>query len=206
MAAGQLAGAADDADQALAVAVGLGETILASARHTRAVIATRAGDYPHAVQLLAQARAATLQSKWVDSEIHEQLGLALLLSGDADLSEPEYRRALRLQRALGERSKMGSSLLGLAAAAARHGLVERALVLRAAAVNLLGDASEPLGAQERDRVDDMYLQPLCHQVASEVQSVLESRGAEMTLEEAVEYALAEPEPGDSWSQPTSAPA
>jgi predicted ATPase/class 3 adenylate cyclase len=192
MAAGQIEPAIRDADRALELAAGLGDTLIVQGQHTRAGIATRAGDYEQAIRLLGEARvrADALQSKSFDSAIHEQLALALLLHREVDRSEAEYRRALHLHRALGENAETGPCLLGLAAVAADTGLFDRAFTLRGAALTLMARTPQRLARQDHERVDERYLRPLFGVVAADARDRWEAQGAAMTTEQAVEYALA----------------
>ena len=188
-------------DEGLAIFRHIGDRFAASqSLNNLAGVVAAMGDYALARRLLAES-----------VDIQRQLGdrgcLAIALNSLADvlLDEGDYLAArpllvesLSINADMGDRAAMAYLLDDCAALAAAEGEPERALHLSGAAAAAHDGIGSQLPAGERARFDRL-LAPAWQALGEPVAVAAWEKGRAMTLEQAVEYALARLEPAMHFS-------
>jgi predicted ATPase/DNA-binding SARP family transcriptional activator len=122
--------------------------------------------------------------------VHGNLALVALFERNRDEAEEQLRLALVPAYEQGAKMHVAEALYGLAAVAAMDGDGERATRLWAAAGALQATGGVPV-LDPVKRVVEMYLEPAAAGLADEVRARSWAEGSELTMDEAVAYALGE---------------
>ena len=150
----------------------------------------------------ARARAALEEYLAEDSgkppsgiaSAHGSLGLVALYEGDREDAVLHFRQALALAREIGAKRTIAASVYGLAAVAAIDGDVERSARLGGAADAIRQSTGSPASRQEQ-LIVERYLESASAKVAGDVHRAAHAGGRSMTLDEALAYALEQPNSG-----------
>jgi predicted ATPase/class 3 adenylate cyclase len=124
---------------------------------------------------------------------HCNLGLVALYEGNRNEAESRFRQSLALAHGLGTKPTIAENLFGLAAVAALDGEGERATRLFAAANLMTNAMGAPLSGPVRFIVE-RYLEPAEAELAAGLRTRARSEGNSMTIDEAVDHALASESP------------
>ena len=117
------------------------------------------------------------------------LGLAALLTGEADTASRAFREELTLCRTMVVRPVVWEGLRGLAAVAVVHGDVERAATLvGAAAAHRYDRTQDPVEV----RLDQTFFEPARARCGSDAWDAAAREGGAFSFEDAIAYALEEP--------------
>ena len=118
-------------------------------------------------------------------------GTAALLSGDTETARHTFCEQLKLCRSLSVLPSAAAGLRGLAAVAAARDDLDRAARLSGAATS--HRYGKPYDAVET-RIDATFFTPARTRHGTDLWDAAEREGAAMTFEDAIAYALDEPEP------------
>jgi tetratricopeptide (TPR) repeat protein len=182
-------------EEALAIRRELGDKWgIALSLNNLGELASDQGDYVSAWTLCKEALA-------LRRELGDRRGIALSLNnlGNVATSERDYalartlcEEAMAIYRELGDRRGIADSLRSLAALTSTQGQSERAARLWGAAQALREAIGSPLTPSERTR-QDQRLAETRSLMGEEAFAAACSEGRAMTLEQAIVYALQEPE-------------
>jgi predicted ATPase/DNA-binding CsgD family transcriptional regulator len=151
------------------------------------------GDLSQAERLFEQALAIwrELGDAWGIAWCLSGLGYVALDTGLYEVARDDFRQCLALRQPLGARGSLANSLESFASLASATGDAERALRLAGAVRQLritMGERPPPAEAAAFDRTLDRARASL----ASRAAEAAMQRGAELSLSEALEYALERP--------------
>jgi predicted ATPase/class 3 adenylate cyclase len=124
------------------------------------------------------------------------LGNVSLFGGDPEMAQSRYQECLRVSRRIGDTRVPLEALRGLAAIAGFGGDVETAAGL-SAAVEALHVSFGGTPSRAEVVMENRFLDPLRRRVGEPEWNRLSSAGAEITLEQALAWALGEPNPEPS---------
>ena len=178
--------------EAVAVRRRLGARLrLVNALSNLGCVAILEDDYAEASAALEEALCLADEREMRDSVVLIQGNLALvsLFSGERALAETRLRQTMVLAREIGQKLCVIEALRGYAALAVSEGQHERGALLWGAAAGLTAQVGgDPSPAT--DKIRKQFLEPaLAGADAAGFEAAVE-RGQKLTLEEAVEYALA----------------
>jgi predicted ATPase/DNA-binding SARP family transcriptional activator len=154
-------------------------------------MALSTGDDGYAKELVDRATpiARTLDDPFNWSLLRGNCGMAALLTGDTDTAEQAFREALTLCRELVAPIFAFEGLFGLAAVAAARNHAHRAARLAGAAATLRDDA-QPYEVEAR--VERAFMHPARSHHGTAAWDAAARDGANLSLEDAIAYALHEP--------------
>ncbi len=149
------------------------------------------GEFMHARALLEEAVTIRREvgERMATANSLNNLGNVVRTQGDYDRARALYRESLTIDRELGERWAMAYLLEDIGGLAALERRPDRALRLVGAAAALREKIGAPLSAAERAKLDRL-LEPARQALAADAQATAESAGRALSLDEAIEYALA----------------
>ncbi|HMN29983.1 MAG TPA: hypothetical protein PKE45_17655, partial [Caldilineaceae bacterium] len=192
---GHFAEAQSLCDQALAIHQGIGEKwAIAQVYDFRSYLAYYQGDY-------SAARALRDQSDSYNREVNDPRtaahgfdlrGLVAIEQGELDAAQQLLMEALKVRRKLGNRKDLALSFQNLAQLAATQGQPVRALQLAGAAAALCATIGMVLPPMPRKRLDSTVYAAQ-QALSPEAATAAWAAGERMTLNGAVDYALAQPE-------------
>jgi tetratricopeptide (TPR) repeat protein len=133
---------------------------------------------------------------WGTARSLTDLGSIDCLKGRSSAAHASYREALQLFAELGHRRGIARALEGFACLALRIGHPRRALTLAAAAAHLRELISAPLPQADQSKVDEALL-PAWELLNELERKIAWEAGSAMTTEQAIDYALEEPEAATS---------
>ena len=148
------------------------------------------GDYPQATALLEESLhlARELENLVLEAEALAALGLVALFAGARERGVELIRESLLLSARLGDKRTIVECLHALAGASAAAGEAERAATLSGAAEGLLAVVHAPPSVTER-AVRDRFTASAETELGESALASARAAGREMTLDQAVEYAL-----------------
>jgi hypothetical protein len=161
--------------------------LLANASYT----ALRMGSDHDASDFVRRATPATreLDSPYLWMFLRGNVGLTALFTGDADAARDAFKEELKLCRALVTPPFMSEGVGGLAAVAAARGDLDRAARLSGAAgAHRFGQQDDALDA----RLHETYFQPARSRYGPDAWDAASRDGAAMSFDDAIAYALNEP--------------
>jgi DNA-binding CsgD family transcriptional regulator len=121
------------------------------------------------------------------------LGNVALEQGDLAASRALAKESLVLATEIGDRERVAIALAALAGVAAAHGAPAVALRLAGGALSIREALGKSSPTSWRTRFD-RWLEPARRALSAEARAAAEAAGRALTLDEAIEYALAADEP------------
>jgi predicted ATPase/DNA-binding SARP family transcriptional activator len=132
-----------------------------------------------------------LNDRYLWTSLRQKVGLAALFTGDTDAAVPAFREQLALCRELVVLPAASRGLAGLAAIAGLRDNLERAARLTgAAAAHRYGETQDSVDA----RLDATFLEPARARFSADAWDTALREGAALSFEDAIAYALDEPDP------------
>jgi predicted ATPase/DNA-binding CsgD family transcriptional regulator len=168
-----------------------------------AVSAALLGDHERAMALLDECPAVseTYREHWMKSLALWAAGIVALLAGDLERAQAAERESMLLRRANHDRFLTGLSVEVLAWVAAAEGSSERAATLLGAAYGLLRSAGgSPAGLKHLVHLHDDCVKTTRAALGDAAFDRDFRHGAQLHLDEAVAWAMGEPEPGADGSE------
>ncbi len=161
-------------------------------------IARAEGDKAAARKFYQAALATFRKSEdpWGSARSLTDLGSIDCEQGDHEEARAAYREALEIFAGLEHRRGIARVLEGYACLAFAQGHAARALVLAAAAANLRRQISAPLPLADQSKLDQM-LQPAWERLSEEEGKNAWNKGSAMSLDNAIQYSLEEPDSATS---------
>ncbi len=158
-------------------------------------IAREQGDLAEARGLYQSALSAFRDAgdRWGSARSLTDLGRIDCEQGNYLSAEAAYREALEIFAALAHRRGLARALEGSACLALARGYSARALKLAAAAANLRRLIGAPLPQAEQAKLDQILL-PAWTQLGGDESKRAWTEGSSLSLEQAIEYSMAIPEP------------
>jgi len=117
------------------------------------------------------------------------LGEVALLAGELEQARSLQLRCLELARRADDKERIAMALAALAGLATARGQPERALRL-AAAAHALNESTGQRNSRAWNALVERWLEPACTTVTPEAWATAQASGRAMSLDEAIEYALA----------------
>jgi predicted ATPase/class 3 adenylate cyclase len=151
------------------------------------------GDYARGAELMEEAHAIARrhgQNLWI-SWILVQLAYARVLLGDLGTAEEHLRETLEICRHTGQRWIGACALQCLGAVLADRGELERACRLWTAGISILLASGGFAGGPIDDEIERRYVAAALARIDPAARQVWEREAKVLTLEEGIEYALAE---------------
>jgi predicted ATPase len=166
------------------------EAGLATSLSNLAIVSLDMRDVDEAQQLLEEAIAIDRGrgDDWGIAASANNLGVAYLERGDLEPARPLVIEALTKFKSIGDSEGEAESLEVLAGLAAAEGNAVRAARLSGAALALRAAVGIPMSVLDRERLDG-WLEPPRRELGSEAFEEAEAEGAEMTSDQALDYAL-----------------
>jgi predicted ATPase/class 3 adenylate cyclase len=178
-------------EEAIAVRREIGdEAGLATSLSNLAIVALDVHDVAEAQQLLEEAIAIDrkLGDDWGIAASANNLGVAYLEQSDLDRSRPRIEEALTKFRKVGDSDGVAESLEVLAGIAGAESGATRAARLAGAAHSLRESVGIPMSQLDRERLDG-WLERASGELGRDRFNAAREEGAEMTTEQAIDYAL-----------------
>jgi len=155
-------------------------------------VALELGDYTEARARLEEAIALNREvgDKQNTAVALNNLGNVVRSRGDYTTARKLYRESLVLYRELGDRWSLAYLLEDMSVLAALQSQPERALRLGGAASALREIIGAPHSSVEQEKLEQM-LEPARRALSDDEQETYRAQGREMSLDQAIEYALSE---------------
>lgn len=154
------------------------------------VVSMDLGETERAAQLYREALSICEETGDVlgVAHVHQNLGAVALMAGHTDEAYERFAAALKIRRELGARAMVAQSVSSFMALAVARGDFERALVLTGATDAIVHAVGAPLTPPQQAAHDEGVERAKAH-VEADRADELTSRGAALSEQEAVEYAL-----------------